>query len=408
MLALCIETSPLVDQQAPLSSANIDRVKHILRQHRPEYLRSGEIKTIKLSEKELNLVTAYLARRLNAVGAVLSIQPGLLALRSTWDISAFLPYEQQSASYLNIETLVGKRAGATGAKSLHVESLKLGQLSLPRTFVEALLPLAGKRLAAVAELQKAAKLIQAIDISAQEIALSYQWQADLVESLRERIISVEERQALAIYHQFLALEVERQGPGLRFTSLLEATFRFAHKRSQNAEPVVENKAAIIVLAAYANGGGLRTLIPEARDWPKPRRVKFRLKGRGDLAQHFISSAALAVAGGGPLSNAIGLRKEIDDANKGSGFSFKDLAADRAGSRLGEFAVASPTAASTLQQRLSRGQGDTQLMVDIKGLEENLNKAEFERRYGGPGDERYQQVVTMIDRRINQLALYRHD
>ena len=48
------------------------------------------------------------------------------------------------------------------------------------------------------------------------------------------------------------LEVDRQNLGLAFTSLLEVTFRFAKKRLQNAEPLVENRAAIIVLAAYAN------------------------------------------------------------------------------------------------------------------------------------------------------------
>jgi len=408
VLALCIESSPLVAEQAQLSSSNIDRVKQILRQHSSETLRSGETKSLTLSEKEFNLIATYLARRLNAAGAVLKIRQGLLAVSSSWNISAFLPYKQKASSYLNIETVLANSAGGSGLNSLNIQSLKIGRLSFPPVFVEALLQFARKRLDAVADLQSVSKVVQAIDFRTQEIVLTYQWQEGLVETLRGRFLSIEERQALVIYNQFLVQEVDRQGRGLTFTSLLEATFRFAHKRSQNAEPVVENKAAIIVLAAYANGGGLSTLIPEARDWPKPRRAKLRLKGRHDLVQHFMTSAALAVAGGGAMSNAIGLRKEMDDANKGSGFSFKDLAADMSGARFGELAVASSISASTLQQRLLQGRGDTQLMVDIVGLEENLNKAAFERRYGGPGNERYKQQVKAIALAINKLALYRLD
>jgi uncharacterized protein YfiM (DUF2279 family) len=406
VLALCIESSPLVAEQAPLNATNIDRVKQILRQHRPGDLRSGETKTITLSEKELNLLASHLARRLNSVGAVLKIKEGLLALKSSWDISAFLPYKQQASSYLNIEAIIGSSAGDAGIKALNIHSLRVGQISFPSALIDAVLPIAIDHIDTAPLVQEGEKMIRALNIGAEDVALTYQWRADSIEALRGRLITADERQALAAYNHFLVAEVDRQGRKLTFTSLLEATFRFAQLRSKSADPVVENKAAIIVLAAYANGGGLSTLIPEARDWPKPRRAKLRLHGRRDLVQHFMTSAALAVAGGGAISNAIGLRKEIDDASSGSGFSFKDLAADRAGVRFAERAVASSASASTLQSRLAKGRGDTLLMADISGLEENLNKATFERRYGGLGDERYERVVGMIDHRLNNLALYR--
>lgn len=408
VLALCIESSPLVTEQPPLSATNIDRVKQILRHHRPEGLRSGETKTITISEKELNLLASHLARRLNSVGAVLQIKEGLLALKSSWDISVFLPYKQQASSYLNIETVIGSTSGNSGIKALNIHSLRVGQITFPSALIDAFLQIAINRIDAVPVVQEGGKMIRALDIGAEDVVLTYHWRADSIETLRGHLITADERQALVIYNQFLVAEVDRQGRTLTFTRLLEATFRFAQVRFKSGDPVAENKAAIIVLAAYANGGGLSQLIPEARDWPKPRRSKLRLHGRRDLVQHFMASAALAVAGGGALSNAIGLRKEIDDASSGSGFSFKDLAADMAGVRFAERAVTSAASASTLQSRLSEGRGDTLLMADISGLEENLNQVAFERRYGGLGDERYERVVGMIDHRINNLALYRQD
>jgi len=406
VFALCLESSPLVTEQAQLSPANIDRVKQLLRQHKPENFRSGENRSLTLSEEEFNLIAAHLARGFQATGVVLKIRQGLLAVSSSWNISALLPYQQEADSYLNVEAVLAHRTGGVGLNNLTIQSLKIGQLSLPSFFVEPLLQFARKRLDVVTDLQHASRVLQAIELRREEIVLTYQWQEGLLETLRGRFLSVEERQSIAIYHQFLVLEVDRQGRDLSFTSLLEATFRFAHKRSENAAPVVENKAAIIVLAAYANGGGLSSLIPEAKNWPRPRRAKLRLEGRHDLVQHFMTSAALAVAGGAAVSNAIGLRKEMDDASQGSGFSFKDLAADMAGARFGELAVASSTSASTLQKRLAGGRGDTRLLANIVGLEENLGKAVFERRYAGPGDERFEQQVKAIAENTNKLALYR--
>ena len=408
VLALCIESSPLVAEQAPLSSANIDRVKQILRQHRPGDLRSDQTKTITLSEKELNLLASHFARRLSSTGAVLNIKEGLLALKTSWDISTFLPYKQQASSYLNIEAVLGSSSGDSGIKDLNIQALRVGQISFPSPLIDTVLKIAIDHIDALPVVQEGENMVRALDIGTEDVALTYQWRADSIETLRGRLITADERRALAAYNQFLVAEVDRQGRSLTFTRLLEATFRFARERSTSADPVAENKAAIIVLAAYANGGGLSQLIPEAQNWPKPRRAKLRLHGRTDLVQHFMTSAALTVAGGGAMSNAIGLRKEFDDASSGSGFSFKDLAADMAGIYFAEHAVASAASARTLQNRLAKGRGDTLLMADISGLEENLSKVAFERRYGGLGDERYVQVVKAMAKAINSLVLYRLD
>lgn len=408
ILALCIESTPLVAEQAALSATNIERVKDILRQHSSENLHNGETNTIILSEKELNLLATHLARHRNFVGAALSIKEGLLALKSTWDISAFVPYKSQTPSYLNIDTVIGSSSGGSGIKGVDIHALNVGQITFPSALTDAVLQLAIEHIDAVPVVQEGEKMIRTLNIGAKDAALTYEWQADSIDRLRGQLMTADERRVLAAHHQFLVAEVERQGRALTFTHLVEATFRFAQRRSKNADPVVENKAAIVVLAAYANGGGLSRLIPEARDWPKPQKARLRLHGRRDLVKHFMTSSALAVAGGGAVSNAIGLRKEMDDASSVSGFSFIDLAADRAGVHFAERALASAASASALQDRLAKGRGSTRLMTDIRGLEENLSKEAFERRYGGPGDQRYEQVVGMIDQRINNLVLYRQD
>ena len=406
VFALCIESSPLVAEQAQLSSVNIARVKEILRQHRPDNLRNGETKTITLSEKELNLLASHLAGRLHSVGAVLKIKEGLLALKTTWDISAFLPYKKQAAGYLNVEAVVGSSSDDSAIKGLNIHSLRVGQVSLPAVLIAPLVKFATERIAAIPAVQDGGEMIRALDIRAEGVALTYQWRADLIETIRGRLISADEHQALAVYNQFLVSEVDQQGRSLTFTRLVEAIFRFARLRSKNSNPVAENKAAIIVLGTYANGGGLSTLVPEARNWPKPSRAKLRLRGRSDLVLHFMNSAALAVVSGSATANSIGLYKEIEDARVGSGFSFKDLAADLAGARFAEVALMSRHTARQLQEALATGQGNSQLLPSLQGLPENLKQARFRRDYGDVVDPRYRHVVHDIETRINALALYR--
>ena len=63
-----------------------------------------------------------------------------------------------------------------------------------------------------------------------------------------------------------------------------------------------------------------------------------MRGRRDLAQHFFVSAHLTASTGAEAAQAAGLAKELVDAQRPSGFSFADLAADRAGARFARSVV----------------------------------------------------------------------
>ena len=127
-----------------------------------------------------------------------------------------------------------------------------------------------------------------------------------------------------------------------------------------------------------------------------------LNGRRDLAEHFVISAALTVNAGSRLTNAIGLIKEEEDADKGSGFSFTDLAANRAGVKLGELATGG--GAARVQQRLAAARSDNDLLPDFHDLPEFMSQAEFDRRFGPIGSPRYQKVIDRIDARLDAHPL----
>ena len=177
----------------------------------------------------------------------------------------------------------------------------------------------------------------------------------------------------------------------------------ARERSAAGDAARENRAALIALTFYANGRSLATLTPAARDWPKPASRTVTLAGRDDFPKHFLISATLAAESGSALADAVGLFKEVDDSRGGSGFSFNDIAADRAGTRFGELAVQSP---ARLQDAMAGGAKEGDFMPDVRDLPEFMPEAEFKRRFGGIGAPAYQKMMSDIEARIAARPLHR--
>jgi hypothetical protein len=182
--------------------------------------------------------------------------------------------------------------------------------------------------------------------------------------------------------------------------------RLASERSAGGDPQAESRAVIVVVAFYVNGKGLSAIVPGAKNWPRPARRKVTLNGRDDFPQHFTISAALAANAGGPLSDAIGLYKEVDDSRGGSGFSFNDIAADRAGTVFGEVAMRPGEGARAFQRRVAAGLKEPDMMPVVADLPEFMPEAEFKRRFGGIGAPAYNKMMQEIERRVAACALYR--
>jgi len=128
-----------------------------------------------------------------------------------------------------------------------------------------------------------------------------------------------------------------------------------------------------------------------------------LAGRADLAKHFALSAALAAAADPSIGRALGTWKELDDSLAGgSGFSFVDLAADRAGLRLGE-AAADPARAGRLASRFAAGVPDL-LPLSTLGLTEGISAEVFERRYRDISSAEYAAAVARVDRALDTLPV----
>jgi hypothetical protein len=181
---------------------------------------------------------------------------------------------------------------------------------------------------------------------------------------------------------------------------------FLHRGPEPAEDY--NKAAFVALAillvderAGDMAGNARALIRSCGIAP----VTVAIHGRRDLPKHWILSAAFAVSAGTQFAQAIGEWKELADSlarqssfarGDPSGFSFVDLAADRAGFRLAK-AASEPGEARRIAARLASATAQSLLPVALLERPESLTNAEFVRQFGGIDDPRYQAAVRRIDR-----------
>lgn len=127
------------------------------------------------------------------------------------------------------------------------------------------------------------------------------------------------------------------------------------------------------------------------------------RGRPDLLKHFVVSAALAAVVGEKETHLWGVAKELADATRdgGSGFSFADLAADRAGVRFARGVLAGSPPLSGLAE----GMRFANYLPSVEGLEEGLSLDELVKRFGGQGDPRFNAQLAEIDRRIEALPAY---
>jgi hypothetical protein len=196
---------------------------------------------------------------------------------------------------------------------------------------------------------------------------------------------------------------------ISIVNILQPLFKHAQKKSIISNPRSENRDALIALALFAGDANMKSFLSRViGHYPEPvsKLPGFMIADREDLVQHFIYSIVIQLMSSEGISVSIGELKEISDMSQGgSGFSFADLAADRAGTRFANFATAKRSQALGLQKYMASIDAERDFFPDISILPENLTQQEFEREYKNTQSVEFKIVVREIDRRINHLPLY---
>lgn len=400
VLGLSLQRTALVAPAAAVNAADLARANAFLRSNDPRLPRPGTQRSLLLPERDLNLLLNQLAQRLPwPASTQVDLGAGAARVRA----SMALPHSPVEL-WINLDASLLETPGLPA-----VERLRIGNLPVPGWAANALRRHLVAHVNASSEGRLAHDIIKRVAISPGQIGLRYEWQGDTYQRLLGVLVPEAQQQQLKAYSDRLADLAEQlvtagsPSQGIALAQLLPPLFELARQRTAEGwDAASENRAALLTLALHASGHGLRALVPAAKAWRQPRLMPVTLYGREDFPQHLLISAVIAIEGGGPLADAIGVYKEVADSQSGSGFSFNDIAADRAGTRLGLLAKTTP---QQLQALLAAGLQESQFMPDVSDLPEFLSEVDFKKTYGSVDAPAYRKMLADIERRLDATALF---
>ena len=395
--SLAIESSPRIDRVVILTPEHIGRAKQIIDAHR-YWVRPGMLATMRITPADADLAANYLAHRLGRGSAHLTVQNGSVTVGLSVPMTA-APLHGLNG-YLNIKAMLVQ----TG-RLPELQSLQIGKILVPEGISKMMGAQLEQWLRRSPEYREGLDALRQIRMAQNELAVVYRWTADLPrlsKEVRSSVVGELERERFLHYQSVLADYSQKNGATISLAKILPLLMQGATERSDHEDPMAENRAVILIVAFHVLGMPLERIFPEAASWPRSAAQTVTIDGRDDFAKHFIVSALIAAYADTVLSDVVGLYKEIEDSRGGSGFSFNDIAADRAGTKFGEKAVADRSSAHELQHRVASGLEDGDLMPPWSDLPEFMPEEEFKRRFGGVGKPAYQAVMVKIEQRIAAL------
>ena len=382
---LVFDNAPRVARPAAVAPADAGAVGDLLRAADPGSAGPAGLRVVVAGERQLDLLLDRAARRWPGAAAHVELLPGAARLHASVEVPP-----SPIGRWLNVRADLVQSAGLP-----RLDRLAIGRLTLPGWLAEPSARWLLRRADAGGERRRALELVASVGFEAGRARFVLARGGVARERLVAALAPPAERERLAAYAVRLeALAAAAPPGGVSLAAVLPPIFDLARRRSlAGGDAAQENRAAILALAlraaSAATAGGRAPL-------------RLTLAGREDFPQHLLISAALAMEGGGAFADAVGLYKEIaDTGGGGSGFSFNDIAADRAGTQLGLLALGRP---AELQARLAAGVAEADFMPDVSDLPEFLSAPELRRRYGGAGAPAYDGMLARIEARVGALRL----
>jgi hypothetical protein len=386
-----ISDQPEIKLDWAMTQADIGRAKKILREG--SKTRPDEIGTIELTLADLNLAGNYLLNRFSKGKALIALKDHKIR----FVVTATLP-ENSLGKYVNITFRLGNE---NDSQLPTLTKFKAGKLLLPSKVAAFVIKTIIGHTALNEYFLLATDPIKAVTIDDEKITITYHPSQATLKTARDILThnSTSNNHANA-YQSKLEEIIRGHDPDWRLSlaELLQPLFALAYQRSTLETAIDENRTVINTINDYVNN-------PKTAPPITPYYPAFLYK-RIDLAQHFIGAAAITASVNSQIAQALGEEKELQDAHSGSGFSFVDLTADKAGTRFGELATVSPNSARKLQQVISTVKDYKEFMPDPRSLPEHMDEATFKLRYGALNSAAYQKASRQIDALIATTPIYR--
>ena len=396
LLGMALDGSPAVPRAIAPTGTQVRDGRDALRRLR-DTLRAPQPATVRFSDADLHGIAALAAN----VTSAWRVAAGLTAGRATAMASRELPL----GLWLNLHVATVPDTGP-GFPALDVS---VGDIGIPRWLTRVVMgALRGMIVLRGAKLPPLDRLVLDTDVTGREVAFRLGTPIDGTGLVRLIVglqaAEVDGARVASLYCGLVA--AQRADPANDVATHLR---RGVAAAPAGADAVAENRALLVALAMLTVGERAADLADDAaalskKCWRDPPNLT--LASRADLAKHWSLSAALGATVGGDATRALGEWKELSDSLPGgSGFSFVDLAADRAGLRIGR-AAGTPAKAAAIRAAFVRATDAMLLPLDAASLAEGLTDAQFVARYGSIDTRDFDGAVTAIDALLDRDPVLR--
>ncbi|OKY27083.1 hypothetical protein [Thalassotalea sp. PP2-459] len=413
LVLLSLQTQPKTVQLHQISAQKAKQSQQLVKKLITSAKQQGQ-QQVRITKDELDGLAALLHRAVPQSAANVTLTPK--ALNASLSVTLPLP---ELIKYLNVSIKV-----LPSERGLMIEQVNIGHLSLAGHHFITLVRLMSDFFIQPNLVDDMLAIIKRVSISESFVEFDMYFDTrllarnndkSLLMRLRDDLSLFGNAKEIAIYYQSIAQYAAKQQSNASLAGYVREVFSLASQRSNsiaNTNTTVQNQSAAMALIIYFGADRFELLVGDIIDDDFDQLVvrnKLRsnatLRGRNDLQKHFVYSMAIQMFSTLGASDAIGEYKEFLDSNRGgSGFSFADLMADRAGTRFAQIVVASENKAKRAQSLLLTIT-DEALLPSIQGLNEGISQTEFEQTYRDINNQDYQQMLKEIDARLETLPLY---
>jgi hypothetical protein len=400
-----IETDKVTPQSLSDSKKLLKHIDHTLR------MRNGD-KSILIPFDSLNAIFALTSEILRGFSARYN-DLGDQILIST---SIELPINPVG-NYINISLQIGNDHADTDTSRTAIGGLSLSNATVITTasvlinmfMDDAIMPHDGPFIRSISIQNRAIKILFHPELNTRKLFTSFKRAG---KGVATNMLPGTDLREIQPYYDHLAISTRhltKKGMTVSLFTLLKMVMSLAEKTSDESNAKKKNTSALIALALFAGDRNLTFTLNGLINIKlgTHKKLKIKLNEREDLMLHFLYSSTIHIMSNSGISFSIGEIKEVSDSGKGgSGFSFVDIAADKAGIKFAEFATSGDRNARLLQQRLSMATSEKDIFPDISALRENISEERFKSLYMNRQSDEYKAILSDIDRRIDALPIYR--
>ncbi|AXR05346.1 hypothetical protein [Salinimonas sediminis] len=404
LLVLMIDTSASVKSSASEQIGDADTVNHLLNQIQTSISDRHNQHTIKVSQKQVASLVGFVQRAAPYIRGNVDIASQHSQLQASMALPVFAGH-----LYINVDMRILPDDKFT------IDYIEIGNLYIPGGLAVGLVEHAINMWTDSDIGTQARQQISRVSMQPEEVAVTVEPMDRFLRELNEVRSGLgndsgdELTELTGYYLRYIAgRELALKKKPQPFHLYLRQIMARAREQSNQDNVLMHNKAAVLALSIFIGHHRIANFVgdvqPDIEHALKPAAPPL-LRGRNDLAKHFIISAALKMLSEQDVTFAIGEFKELMDRGMGgSGYSFVDLTADLAGLELARV-LGDPETALATQNALASAADEGVYMPTIEGLTEGLSKQEFDRRYEKVDSEAYLNEVARIKARLSQIPLY---